>query len=247
MELEIWKPHPTSGYMVSNTGRIINPKTDYELKPTLGERGYYKISTGVCRAGHVHCAVIEAFVGLIPKGMHVNHIDGIKTNNHLSNLEIVTPSQNTIHAYAMGLATGKKGEDNAGAKVTEEQVLQMYDLFELGYNNDYIADKFDLHSRYVSLIRHGRRWTWLYARVGKTFPKSFSNGAYTLTKIIEAWELIKSGYINKQVSEATGIEASAVSRLRSKQLWKDFIDFYESRLASPEKPAIIHLRQQAIV
>lgn len=187
MEIEIWKPHPISGYLVSNNGRIINPKTNYELKPTLGEKGYYKISTSVCRAGHVHCAVVEAFIGLIPKGMHVNHIDGVKTNNNLANLEIVTPSQNTIHAYAIGLAKGRRGEDNHGSKVTEEEVKLMYKLFELGYNNDYVAEKFNLHSRYVSLLRHGKRWVWLYERVGKKFPKSFSSGAYPLTKIIEAW------------------------------------------------------------
>lgn len=233
MEIEIWKPHPTSGYLVSNNGRIINPKTNYELKPTLGQAGYYKISTNVCRAGHVHCAVIEAFVGLIPKGMHVNHIDGVKTNNHLSNLEIVTPRENTIHAYAMGLAKGRRGEENSGSKVTEEQVLLMYELFSLGYNNDYVAEQFGLHSRYVSLIRHGKRWTWLYERIGKVFPQSFSNGRYQLTKVIEAWEMIKSGYINKQIADHTGIEASNISRLRSRQLWRDFIDFYESRSVVP--------------
>lgn len=229
MSLEIWKPHPISGYLISNTGRIINPKTNYELNPTLGSHGYYKIGTRVCRAGHVHCAVVEAFIGLIPKGMHVNHIDGVKTNNHLSNLEIVTPSQNTIHAYAMGLAKGRKGEENSRAKVTKEHVLGMYSLFELGYNNEYVAEKTGLHSRYVSLVRHGKRWTWLYDEVGKTFPKSFSSGAYRLTRVIEAWEMLKVGYTNKQVADACEIEASNISRLRSRQLWKDFIDFYESR------------------
>lgn len=229
MELEVWKPHPMSGYLVSNTGRIINPKTNYELKPTLGQKGYYKISTKVCRAGHVHCAVVEAFIGLIPKGMQVNHIDGIKTNNNLSNLEITTPSENMIHAYATGLAKGLRGEDNSGAKVTEEQVLQMYALFNLGYNNDYVSEKFGLHSRYVSLVRHGKRWTWLYEKEGKIFPKSFSTFVSPLPKVIEAWELIKAGHKNIDIAKATGIEPSSISRLRSGKLWKDFIEFYESR------------------
>lgn len=227
--MEIWKTHPTSGYLVSNTGRIINPKTNYELKPTLGERGYYKISTSVCRAGHVHCAVVEAFIGLIPKGMHVNHIDGVKTNNHLSNLEIVTPSENTKHAYAMGLVNGKKGEDNSNAKVTEEDIYMMYSLFELGYNNDYIGEKFGLHPRYISLVRHGKRWKHIYEKCGKVFPKSYSSGAYNMSQIVEAFELIKAGYRNIDIAEVTGIEASSISRIRSGSIWKEFLDFYENR------------------
>lgn len=228
--MDVWKPHPVSGYLVSNTGKIINPKTGYELKPTLGSRGYYKIGTYVCSSGHVHTAVVEAFIGLVPKGMCVNHIDGVKTNNNLSNLEIVTYSENTKHAIRTGLAKVRKGEDVSTAKVTKDQVLQIYDLFSLGYNNDYIGEKFGLHPRYVSLLRHGKRWTWLYEEIGKIFPKSFSQGAYPLSLIVEAWELIKEGSLrNIDISQKLGIEASCISRLRSGQMWKDFIDFYESR------------------
>jgi hypothetical protein len=38
-----------------------------------------------------------------------NHIDGNKLNNHISNLEWVTRSENTKHAYKLGLMRQKKG------------------------------------------------------------------------------------------------------------------------------------------
>lgn len=45
----------------------------------------------------IHRLVVEAFIGPIPKGMQVNHIDENKKNNCLSNLEIVSPKQNNNH------------------------------------------------------------------------------------------------------------------------------------------------------
>lgn len=55
---------------------------------------------------YVHRLVVEAFVGPIPKGAHVNHIDGNPRNNHVSNLEIVTMSYNLEHARLLKAKLG---------------------------------------------------------------------------------------------------------------------------------------------
>jgi hypothetical protein len=47
------KEHPISKYLVSLDGRIVNPKTGYELKPTLSPTGYLKIGNYVCSSGTV--------------------------------------------------------------------------------------------------------------------------------------------------------------------------------------------------
>lgn len=221
----VTKEHPISGYLVTVDGDIYNPKTGYKLKPTISPAGYAKVGTYVCSGGTVHQAVYEAFVGLVPKGLQINHKDGNKLNNHLSNLELVTQRENTLHAYALGLARGLKGEENPQAKLSEEDIKRMYGLFRVGYNNADIAKIFGVHDRYVSLIRHGKRWGHIYEG---PFPKSFAYKT-SLPNLIEAMELLKSGMTNKEIADKTGIEASNISRLRHGKIWKNFVEFYESR------------------
>jgi hypothetical protein len=66
--------------------------------------------------------VAESFIGPKPEGLQVNHIDGIKSNNHYSNLEYVTPLENTRHAWEHGLSKKQLGERCSSSKLTSSQV-----------------------------------------------------------------------------------------------------------------------------
>jgi hypothetical protein len=88
-------------------GNNANPITPRRAELKM-RNGYLGIKMDVARKqcwAYAHRLVWEALRGPIPAGMEINHIDGDKTNNHPSNLEAVTPSQNMEHAYRTGLKT----------------------------------------------------------------------------------------------------------------------------------------------
>lgn len=85
------------------------------LKPTKDTHGYYFIRLGAGsgkRGLWIHRLVAEAFIGFTEERKYVNHIDGNKTNNNLSNFEICTSGENQKHAYKTGLRGSSASKNN---------------------------------------------------------------------------------------------------------------------------------------
>jgi hypothetical protein len=224
---KLWKKSLTGDYWISEYGDVVNAETGYRLNPRAYKSGYVRVGQAVSKACGVHNAVYEAFVGEIPKGMQINHLDGNKANNHISNLELCTPKENVIHAYATGLAKVRYGEDVATSKVTEEDVLKMYGMFKLGYDNQTVGDMFGLHDRYVSLIRHGRRWKYLFEREAMTCTYSLGNLTHPLPRSVWIYnKCMTSTTPQDALAEELGIDTSTVSRIRTGKTWKRFREFF---------------------
>jgi hypothetical protein len=169
---ELWRPIFGGDYSVSNLGRLRREKAGQGavagriLKPTL----YVQIYR---RAYLRHKLVAQAFLGPCPPGKEVNHIDGVRPNCRVSNLEYLTHKKNMEHASRTGLmAFGDRngsrthpekrprGMRHPKARLTEAQVFiikkakRYTDVLKL-------AKKFGVSSWSASNVWYGRTWKHL--------------------------------------------------------------------------------------
>jgi hypothetical protein len=118
-------------YEVSDRGRVRsldrvvvagNQRRRWKGRILVGgwSHGYPQVILGAGTWRTVHRLVVEAFIGPIPDGMQVRHLDGNPANNHLSNLAIGTQAENTQDRVAHG--TMPRGERNPRAKLTADVV-----------------------------------------------------------------------------------------------------------------------------
>lgn len=203
-------------YIVYEDGTVYSLNSEKQLKPALSPHGYLMYGN---KLGSVHRLVAKCFIGDIPSGMCVNHIDGNKQNNHVSNLEIVTYNENMRYAYRTGLAKGKKGETNSQARLTEEQCISLCEDLLNGLSNEDIGLKYNLHPRYVSLIRGKKRWKYLVNKY-PDFPKSNKPlpNRDNYYKFLE----LKNSKTNKEISRILNVDPSTVSNWRSGKFGKTY-------------------------
>lgn len=120
----------------------------------------------------VHRLVAAAFIGPAPFGYHVNHIDGVKRNNRVANLEYCSPQANSAHAARIGLhPTGERNgwhthpesyfrADGASksAELTASEVVGIRQAILRGEKGAVIGRRFGVGRMCISQIKTGRTW-----------------------------------------------------------------------------------------
>ena len=130
LEKEIWKDIKgfEGLYQVSNLGRVKSLKRPYGLKEKILKpwitRGYYQVELckqSIKKAYLVHRLVWEAFNGQIPENMQVNHINEIKSDNRLLNLNLMTCKENIN--WGTGIERCAKKRSKAVLQFTLDNIL----------------------------------------------------------------------------------------------------------------------------
>jgi hypothetical protein len=169
---EIWRPVVgyEGFYEVSNLGNVRSiDRVDSQgqmrhgrvRKLLLNKVGYLYVGISVNNKKanlNVHRLVAKAFIPNPDNKPQVNHIDGNKTNNVVSNLEWATISENTLHAYKTKLIKNCKGEASALAKLTKRQVVDIYKRLRGGELAVKLAKEYGVSKNTIADIKHQRTW-----------------------------------------------------------------------------------------
>lgn len=155
-------------YTVEDSGKIFSLNygrtgKKRELRSCLDSHGYMSVNIYINHKLHrkyVHKLVAEAFIPNddITKNQ-VNHMDGDKTNNDISNLEWVTPKENTQHAILHKLRYVRYGDAANYVTITENEANEICRLLEeniLGVRE--IGDMLGIPPYVISNILHKKAW-----------------------------------------------------------------------------------------
>lgn len=162
---EEWKEY-LPGYWVSNMGRVWSEKTKRFLKLGTNKEGYKfcVVTLGkrkLCKVIKPHIAVAKLFIQNKNNYPMVNHIDGVKTNNIVTNLEWCTAKQNAEHANKFGLIKRNRGEENHSSKLKKEDVIYIKEKYiprDKIFGERALAKKFCVSHVTIGRIVNGKLW-----------------------------------------------------------------------------------------
>ena len=162
--MEIWvklKEYPD--YEVSNLGN---------LRRFFKTTGYKLLDGGKKITGYIqdlltkedgttvyelrHRLVAKAFLVEYAENLQVNHINGVRNNNKVTNLEWCTASENIKHSFEIG-REGMKGEDNPRSKLTQKDVDRIRELGNTLSHTD-IAKMYGMSQGHITAIINLKKW-----------------------------------------------------------------------------------------
>lgn len=181
---------------VSECGKIRNAVSKRLLKPHYDKDGYlrHKIWVGDnSKSLLVHRAVAKAFIPNPDNKPQVNHINSIRDDNRISNLEWVTPKENSEHGVRFGNIVG--GEDNARSILTNATVIDICNRLNNEQSIVSIARELGVGKDTIQNIKSGSSWL----SVSKDILKVTCN---TICSDEDAEKIIKylnDGFSNKEI------------------------------------------------
>ena len=158
------------GYFITSQGRVFSTKTRkwLQTKSSKIKNNYPEFKINGIKTQRIHTIVAMLFLDKKEGCDYVNHIDGNKENNNVSNLEWVTFKQNMEHAGKTGLLKKdvswkrKIQLSNRGkhSKISIDTVSSIFNMRAAGLTHQAIADVVGLSRQHIGAILNGKCWSY---------------------------------------------------------------------------------------
>ncbi len=214
-----------SGYFITEDGVIYSHKRKnvIKLKPQVNIDGYHVVTLYRGKKGYmrrVNRLVAEAYLPNPDNLEVVNHIDHVKINNHVSNLEWCTVKDNIRKSVAF-----QPEAHRHFAEITEQQAHEVCALIEQGMRNLEIVKATSIPLDIIKHIRSGACWR----AVSKDYSMKPSYRGISEESVRWVCRQIVAGKPNRQiVDEATSksVTRDVVKNIRSKRCWETVSNEY---------------------
>lgn len=130
------------------------------LRRSITKDGYEKVhlsAPGLSKAFYLHQVVWLYWYGLYNPCLQINHINGNKRDNRITNLELSTKSQNIKHAFATGIKRNRKGDMHPQTKISDSAIDSMRALYATRkHSQRELAYKFGISFSLAHQILRGK-------------------------------------------------------------------------------------------
>ena len=239
-----------SQYSITEDGRVYSHKINKWVKQQISNNGYYVVSigsdSGVRYRKKVHRLLLQIYKPIEDSDSYVvNHIDGDKKNNDLSNLEWCTVKENSYHALDNGLYKPSHANEhtiildesdhkypnvdthiNDRKLISDDLIVEIFRLVEVGYRSCDIAKLVGVSSRTINSMINSPSKKLKSILPQFDFSKRCTNSRTDKSVVVKVCELLEQDVSATKASKILGIQERVAMNIKARKTHTDISKNY---------------------